>query len=330
MKKAKVTLKTAGRWAGRAWAGGQNVADLPRKGRPLKLSAPDVKALKRSVKHGATATLALTRRITRGMVAVALTTCTRALGRGKVPLIRSKKVQVRRLSLVNMIKRVIFCKAQGLLPPATIDAWVYLDGTVITLYMQRDGKGVYAWHRRGDPPTKTKGKLVAYFFVYAAVAKGWRSQLFFAPPSANPYTKEVKSKEEFKGKHFVEFMGVLKQQLVAHFGSSLPIHIIRDRAPQHTSKATTEALSTLNLPIVEDFPPQSFDINCIELVWGQLKQKVEARRPVTSRGLYDVIRRAWDEISISTIDGIVAGVPKRMMRIVENEGRWLGKYIDRV
>ena len=69
-------------------------------------------------------------------------------------------------------------------------------------------------------------------------------------------------------KHFVEFMGLLKQQLVAHFGPSLPLHIIRDRAPQHTSKTTTEALFTLNLPILEDFPPQSFDLNCIELVWA--------------------------------------------------------------
>lgn len=107
-----------------------------------------------------------------------------------------------------------------------------------------------------------------------------------------------------------------------------PYWIIRDRAKQHTSKATVKALQPLELPIMESFPDQSWDINCIEHVWAQLAAAVKLRRPTTARGFKEVIQQEWAGIAQSTIDTLVAGVPLRIQKIAKLKGSWIAEYQD--
>jgi hypothetical protein len=44
------------------------------------------------------------------------------------------------------------------------------------------------------------------FFVYAAVAKGHKSKIYFVPPSGPAGTKARKDKQPFSGAHFRKLM----------------------------------------------------------------------------------------------------------------------------
>lgn len=49
--------------------------------------------------------------------------------------------------------------------------------------------------------------------------------------------------------------------------------LIADNHPAHKSKYTTAALDTMGVEVM-NWPPESPDLNVIELVWGNLKQKL--------------------------------------------------------
>jgi hypothetical protein len=85
-------------------------------------------------------------------------------------------------------------------------------------------------------------------------------------------------------------------------------------------------MEPLNLPFLEAFPAQSWDINCIEHVWAQLAIRVRGQRPRTAMGLKRVIQEEWMAIQQSTIDKLIAGVPNRIQKIAEKQGRWIGPY----
>ena len=89
------------------------------------------------------------------------------------------------------------------------------------------------------------------------------------------------------------------------------------------SQARAIAALALNLPFVENFPAQRWDLNIIEDVRAILKAKVNVRRPRGTKGHLKVIREEWRGISQTTIDKIVAKVPDRLLEVVGKEGAWL-------
>lgn len=81
-------------------------------------------------------------------------------------------------------------------------------------------------------------------------------------------------------------------------------------------------MTTANIPILEGFPPQSWDLNVIENCWGMLMQKFEGRRPRTLRGFKAVVREAWDQIPQSSINKLVDSWDQRVRAVVQNDGAW--------
>jgi hypothetical protein len=83
------------------------------------------------------------------------------------------------------------------------------------------------------------------------------------------------------------------------------------------------------LNLLKEYPPQSWDINIIENVWGLLQQQLErrpARQPTTPDGWWTRVQRAWERVKQSSIDELIAGVPERLAEIVEKDGAWLYKH----
>lgn len=196
---------------------------------------------------------------------------------------------------------------------------------MMSMYTGKHGKLSYAWQHADVPLTKGSGRLMAHYHFYAAVAKGFKSKLYFVPPSCEGDSRP-KSATSFKGEHYVEVIRGLAKELKGWKPSTGSYHIIRDKARQHTSAATNKALAPLNLPIMESFPAQSWDINCIEHVWAQLAQGVNSRRPRGAAGFKAIIQQEWRAIKQHTIDKIIAGVPKRITKIRELGGSWIGAY----
>jgi len=282
--------------------------DLPRSGRPPILGPTDRKAIKRQAKADLSTAEISMRRMHAGKQAVSPQTINRVLKGGRRPLTYQHVKEVRVLRDTNKKQRMQFASTFDVDggPPL-----VFLDGKVFSLYSNRGGRLKYRWAPADAAPISVKGKQVAHLHFYAAISQGWKSSLFFVPPSPPVGSKLARSPENFSAEHYTDLMTRMKVELDAHFNGQ-PYRIIRDRASQHLKAEKSMEFSLLNLSIVEDYPAQCWDINAIEHAWAQLVRLVLGHRARTADGLRRVIKRQWELLPQSTIDKLLAGVPSRL------------------
>lgn len=163
------------------------------------------------------------------------------------------------------------------------------------------------------------------FAFYAAVAHGHKSKLYFVPPSPEKGSKARRSKETLTSAHFKKTITELKKEITAWYPRGKGYFVLMDRATPHTSFQSQAHLAALKLPLKKDFPPQSWDINVIENVWGAFWQRFQGKHASSTAGWRQKIREAWDEVEQSTINKLVAQVPGRMQEIIDADGAWIRK-----
>ena len=300
------------------------VDDKPRSGRPRKLPGPIITSMKKKSKRRVTASQLARDYMGPHGQTVSRQTVARALATGSRPLSYQRITKIKRLSRVNKQKRYEFCQQ---FKPASKLPWVFIDGKVCTLY-ENGGNGYsFTWWPADEVPRIQPGKLLAYLHFYAAVGKGFRSKLHFVAPTPSIRSGLPKGKEAFQYKDYIKLWEALKPELDSHYGKGR-YRIIRDRATQHTKAEKFPAYLKLKVPLVEDYPPQSWDINCIEHVWAQLVRILKGHKAMTVKGFRRAIKVAWQSIPQSCIDALVANVPRRIDRIREVQGEWIDKYSD--
>jgi transposase len=333
LRRTKLTYKAInertgyGMWAIRHWGGmahqiNPDLSEKPRSGRPSKFTAKQRRAVVRAganKRRPGSVARSLTRR---GGMTISTSTVRRIWAGAKTPYCRCKISPQRRLSDINKRKRMDFSMRYS---PTAAHPWAFLDGKVCTLYENGVGQPNYEWRRIDQGSSVASGKLIARFFVYAVVGHNLKSQLIFTAPSPKKGSGEATGGRAFNSSDYIELMRTIDKVLHA-WRPGGQYYIIRDRASQHTSAASEEALAPLNLPILEAFPPCSWDINCIEHVWAQLVNLLEGRRPTTADGFRRAILESWEAISQDTINKIVAKVPSRLKKIVELRGEWISSY----
>ena len=76
-----------------------------------------------------------------------------------------------------------------------------------------------------------------------------------------------------------------------------------------------------------NWPPQSPDINPIELLWAIIKQKLYSENsfPNSKDELITRVFNIWDEITQDTRENICNGVIHRLRAVVAAEGGWFKK-----
>ena len=321
----KLSLKRRGvdRWFKEAFCRRPNVLDLNRSGRPKKFVAADRKALKRSAIGNPSTSILVGRYNKRHPTKISRTTAARIMRSGRKPLAMAEIKSTRSLRTCNKQERADFSATHK---PTPTTPWVYIDSKSISLTKDKTGLVKWAWQDPKKPLKKTNGQLLAHFHFYAAVAKGHKSKLVFVPPSSN--STRPNSSETFKANHYVTAMKKLGKDILTWYAGNTQFKVIRDRATQHIKADKDGSLAALKLPILESYPAQSWDINCIEHVWAQLSRIVKLRQPRTIRGFKAAIRQSWSAIKQSTIDKIEANVPARLRRIAENGGEWIASYKD--
>ncbi|CAG9324231.1 unnamed protein product [Blepharisma stoltei] len=69
--------------------------------------------------------------------------------------------------------------------------------------------------------------------------------------------------------------------------------------------------------------PKSPDLNPIEMIWANLKRKVEKRRPDSKARLIAAIQESWDEISFEEVQNSILKVKnERARQVIEAQGEW--------
>jgi len=109
---------------------------------------------------------------------------------------------------------------------------------------------------------------------------------------------------------------------------------MQDNAKIHTAKKTMNWLKDMGIDLIE-WPPYSPDLNPIEQLWFELKNRVNAIDPgllettaqdeATMDRFASAIKRAWASIPAARIEGLVRSMDERINAVIAAEG-WYTRF----
>lgn len=97
----------------------------------------------------------------------------------------------------------------------------------------------------------------------------------------------------------------------------------QDNDPKHTSKLCTGYLERKEgdgVLEIMNWPPQSPDLNPIELLWDELDRKVRDLKPTSLPGLWNSLNETWNNIQPQTLQKLVERLPKLCAAIIKAKG----------
>jgi hypothetical protein len=175
------------------------------------------------------------------------------------------------LSDKNKVKRLAFAKRHKR------ENWtntVFVD--MKTMHMRWDEAGGHAkrWQLVGSNKKWKQASKSVPFHFYAAVAHGKKSKLVMVDMD----TTGKGGKSGFSSASFIRVMRKLWQEVKGWYPQGQRFRVIMDNAKQHGSMKSKEALKAMGVPLCERFPSQSYDMNLIEVLWGQLQREMLGNR----------------------------------------------------
>lgn len=93
----------------------------------------------------------------------------------------------------------------------------------------------------------------------------------------------------------------------------------QDNDPKHKARATMEWFKTKQIPVLE-WPSQSPDLNPIENLWQDLKTAVHKRSPSNLAELELFCKEEWAKIPVSRCAKLVETYPKRLAAVIAARG----------
>lgn len=106
----------------------------------------------------------------------------------------------------------------------------------------------------------------------------------------------------------------------------------QDNDPKHTSRLCRNYLeSKENEGVLEimSWPPQSPDLNPIELLWDELDRQVRDLRPTNQKHLWDILKRCWDNLKSETLQKLVERLPRICAAIISAKGGHIDENLPR-
>ncbi|KAL6730797.1 hypothetical protein Aduo_001735 [Ancylostoma duodenale] len=95
--------------------------------------------------------------------------------------------------------------------------------------------------------------------------------------------------------------------------------LVQDNAPPHISKKTKEKLREWKVDTL-DWPPESPDLNPIELIWGHMKNEIRKKGPRTLSELKKAIVDYWQHLTPEVCTKYIEGIKARLRQVVQQKG----------
>ena len=93
-----------------------------------------------------------------------------------------------------------------------------------------------------------------------------------------------------------------------------------DGAPCHRSASTARYLEQEAVRMLQNWPPQSPDLNVIENLWSIMKDKLKERQYNTLDELWTAANDIWSKIPNDTIMKLYQSIPNRIKAVVDRKG----------
>jgi transposase len=103
--------------------------------------------------------------------------------------------------------------------------------------------------------------------------------------------------------------------------------MMQDGAPCHTSNRTLAQLQEQML-ILPGWPPNSCDLNPIEVLWAIIKRRIQAVGAVSADEFRRIVLDTWKSVSQETVNGLAMDFERRLRLVVLVQGRSISQYIS--
>ena len=99
------------------------------------------------------------------------------------------------------------------------------------------------------------------------------------------------------------------------------IGFMQDNAPCHTSSQTRKWLDLKKIKLLK-WPPQSPDMNPIESLWDILQHRINSRtnHPKNLKDLKEILQEEWKKLPVQTLCQLIEGIPKRLEALKQAKG----------
>lgn len=128
---------------------------------------------------------------------------------------------------------------------------------------------------------------------------------------------------KLKGDGYIKLLKQRRREMKALFAKRKIWYFQQDGAPCHRPMKVKKYIKNWLTKKILPHPPQSPDLNPIELIWAQMKTLVEKKKPRSKAQLSQAIIDSWDQISIETIRKCIDNIYKKIDRIIELDGNLL-------
>lgn len=118
-----------------------------------------------------------------------------------------------------------------------------------------------------------------------------------------------------------QYLDILKKAMDPFAFENMPITwtFMHDNDPKHSSTIIKEWFSEENIRVL-DWPAQSPDLNPIENLWNDVKNKIAQQNFKNSEELWVGVQEAWYSIPISRCQRLVESMPRRCQAVINNKG----------